>query len=263
MSYSDDTGSADWGMRIALVVVAVFVLAFASAALYFGQNWLDSRPENVAEAFDRYVDEDPTMGPFFRVMREEYPTDYVALKERLAAMQQQGTTGLPMKQATKAFMQNFMRRHAQELFAAPDADLLSLRDEHISLVEAIRDESTAMCAHFVVNGIEPTDTPSQDLVARLGRVGVRNIRAMAHGRDNPVARGRPTEADVRRFAGALRRQGIDNRGISLLIDGGDIAALPEAKQCQLGVALYRALADVPPASSVRLTAVILAQPPAQ
>lgn len=262
MGYLDEEPAAEkvWGMvaRAAIGLVAALVVGglVSGGFGYFGQSRVPTEIELESQLLN-----DSNFGELYVVLKEEFPEDYGRFKTEMISVVQRGGDSSEGFDMGRRFIRQFLVAHRSEFTRSPEAELLRARDLNIRTIELLAGESDELCAHFAMSGLRQDDRPSSRTLKRMAQAGVAQLRAIAAGRDNPTPRDEPTEQDSNQFIASLSSAGLTDAEIDMFLAGGPaLEAQPIDRQCEMGLALYRGLADVPPAASARLSAALLIPP---
>jgi len=194
------------------------------------------------EQLRQVLESQPEFRGTYTAFREEFPQDYQAFLTRMTATANaQGAAAAGV--AAFHFMRRFMGSRVEDIAAAPDADLDRLADANVSLSRALRGYSVPLCAQFVMSGFSPGVRLSPEILARLDAANTIQLHAAAHAIRGPrVARG-PLSPDL---AGLwIRRMwALDPASAALLTEGRMETATP-AEQCNAGIMIYQAAAELP------------------
>jgi hypothetical protein len=193
----------------------------------------------------------------FEALRTHYPTQYRAAIDRIVTSIRTNPDPAAAGSAGFAFMREFMASKVDSLSAAPEADLAALATAYSGLADSLAASNVALCAQWSMVGFGPATVPSADALQRLVSINAAQIRAMRNGETSGAAPRGPIEAADMQAIGA-RMRAIDPEAADLMGRGGLASATP-ALQCRGGQALYRAIAQLEPSRSARVTAHLLRQ----
>lgn len=226
------------------------VLAFAAglAGLVILPPLFETRPKDIEAALDG----NPDIRLTIAALRADYPHDYRALIERLAARAQGGGDRQALDREAAAFMADFMAAKAGFVAGAPDAQLREVAIAYAGLIRMLRDRDPDLCARFVTNGMPEGAPPPRSVTVRLDRISALRIRAARAGESG----GRPPRAglspeDRRAWFARLAR---NDAASAALLAAGTIDRAPPLAQCKAGLALYQAAAELPAAQSANVMA---------
>jgi hypothetical protein len=193
----------------------------------------------------------------FEALRTHYPTQYRAMIDRVVTLIRTNPDPAAARAGGFALMRQFMASKVDSLSAAPEADLAALAAAYSGLADSLAASDVALCAQWSMVGFGPGTLPPADALQRLDSLNAAQIRAMRRGETSGAAPRGPIEAaDMQAIA--ARMQAIDSEAADLMGRGGLASATP-AQQCRGGQALYRAIAQLEPSRSARVTAHLLRQ----
>ena len=234
--------------RLAAVLVLAMPLAACDAL----------QPLNEDNIIARSIEQEPWMAPLYEVFEREFPEEFAEYKRLMLAQAQSGRSEVENFEFGRNFMLQFMADNAQHFSSAPDAELFATRDATLRVIEMLAEEETRYCANFTMTGLQAYDQPSRPAMNLLGQATAAQLRAVAAGKRNPVARELADEADFIAFADALEAEGMTTAEVDDMLGGGNGLMYngPEY-QCRAGLAIHRALVRVPDDTSARLSAMLL------
>ncbi len=209
MGFLDQESASEQVGRVVVRAGIGLIVALFIGGGIGGVRWLNS-PARIEAGIEAELQSNPALGGLYVTMKAEYPDEYHRLVRELA----QKTGSADQAEAAIAgrqFMREFIARHRADVQRAPEAELLHARDLQIDVVEMLALESTELCAQFSMAGLPAGAKPSTKTQRKLLSAGDALIRAAAAGRDHPVARTAPTEADGTRFVALLTSAGLSTR----------------------------------------------------
>ncbi len=258
MSFLEERSATEKLGGVLLVMGIIIAIRLAWSMGLFEELVMSNDPDAIAERLEEEMLEEPVFAAMYGTMQAEFPEDYERFKDTMVEVVQDRGSSTDAFNAGKRFMQLFMQRNAEQFRSAPTPALLAARDASISTINLLALEGDSLCAHCAMSGLNPGDRPSPQALREAGEATSAVLLAVAAGRDNPVERGDPTEADINAYVDALSRLGMSDARIDDFLQGAfALMRESDAVQCEEGLRVYRALAQLPDESAARISAVML------
>jgi hypothetical protein len=201
------------------------------------------------------LEREPTFHDLFIALKDNYPADSRALVAQAVADANRDDVAAANRNAF-LFMRRFSRSKAEAMTRAPAGQLRQIAQEYSALMHVLKTTDINLCARVVMEGFRPGDRPQAAALAHVNRIGVLQIGA-AHAGESAgrVARGPLSESDGTAFGSAVRAN--DPSVIPLMTEEAALRSAPAARQCDMGVAIYDAAAELPLERSANVTAMLL------
>ena len=202
-------------------------------------------PDDDREAIERDLFEESTGAELFTVIRDTYPGDVEVLVSQIQQVPTAQRNGERGKELSAAWLQDFMTRIAPDAIKAPADPLLVWSAAEAELYETLQRSATEACATMTMGGWVSVDEENIAAQAAIQRRNTAMVKAAAAGRDDPQDYAEPSEADLNRLGISIAATGIDPDLQALLGRVPEMQALAPSEQCQLGVAFYQGISDLP------------------
>lgn len=231
------------------LLIALFGLPFAAfVALLLTQG-------NSAGSIERRFSERPDLAETLAAYRQAYPEDYAAFIER-AATTANARGEAEAERAAIGEIRAYLAAKSGAIAQAPAAGLHALGGALAGLAGQLQRFNPELCAQFVAQGVmDPARLPGA-IQRGIGQVNALMFRAARAGEGSgAVARGSLSREDG--AAWVARMAAIDPSLAGQI--AGTTGADGPPQQCQRGVTLYRAAAELPEAQSANVTAHLVRQ----
>jgi len=197
----------------------------------------------------------PALGATIGAFRESYPDHYAAFLNRLVEIENsEGAEAAD--RAALPDLRRFIAAKSEAIASAPAAELAAVADAMAAVVTTLQRISIPLCARFVTRGAQGERLPEAAL-ASVGALNALQFRAARHGEGaGRVARGPLGEADG--AAWFTRIRALDP-ALAERLNGRAVEQPGEQAQCETGMALYRAAAELPDEQSANVTAHLVRQ----
>jgi hypothetical protein len=240
--------------------MTVIVVLIAGAVARVGTreviNYAQSSPSAIEEQFEAAAADNPSLTAMFSALRDHYPEEYERLLSGVSEKARSRADGEEITLYAHNFMRSFTKSTKGDFAAAPQQALIDVLEEHVFFMEMLSRESDSVCAQFVTTGLSPGQRLSAPTFASLAEVVSLQIQTAAAGRDNPVSREPPTDADWQQVGQAMLNDSVSEAELDSLANE-TYSSLPVDRQCEVGKALYRAMASLPPEGAARMAAFVL------
>lgn len=212
-------------------------------------------PEALAAArasVEQAISRTPDYARFFDRLRQDFPGDYDAIMNMVAAASQGRDVDVDavMSDAVAALR----RAEGTQAAKAPDAALARIFTMHLAEMKALGERDPHLCVAFLyganVPGFPAFAAEHRALVADAALAG---LEAMSAGRTSGIDRGAPTDADFQALDHALVDHKLTRPEIDALLDGrAPEPPIDDATMCAAGQTYLSTLAGLPPDVRARL-----------
>ncbi len=202
-------------------------------------------PEQERAEIERTLVEDSEGAELFAVIQKEYPDDLNALLDQLQDVDPTNRNEARGKEIGAAWLQDFMTRIGPDAVKAPADALLVWSATEAELYETLQRGAESECATMTMGGwvmVEGSNTVVQSAIQRRNTA---MVKAAAAGRDDPQEYSEPSQDQLDRLSDAIAATGIDPNVQAVIGSIPDMQALPIPEQCQIGVAFYQGITDLP------------------
>lgn len=240
----------------ARTLASALALAAAACAMLSGCN---PSPEEEAAQIERDILSTPGQEQLWRTIQTEYPQDFAALIAQLQALDSgERRDEDRIKAVGTGWLIAFLDRIAPTTVMAPPAQLLAWSATERDLFAVLQRGAVAECAAMTMGEAITVDQSNAAATAAIGRRNLAFVRAAAAGRRDPQEYAQPAEADWLRLDAAIAATGIEPRLQNTLGSPEAMMALSPSEQCEVGVALYKGIADLPDEVEPVMAAYLLA-----
>ncbi|MDC8753318.1 hypothetical protein OIK40_01525 [Erythrobacter sp. sf7] len=248
-------GLVGFGLTILIVAIAG---AVARVGTREAINYAQSSPSSIEADLENTFADNPSIASMFYVLKEKYPSDYEALISGFSEKVRGGASGAEINVYAHSFMRSFAKSSKKDFSAAPQQNLIEVLEKHVPLLDALSKDSSSICAEFVTTGLGPGRQLSTPTLEAMAEVVSLQIKAAAAGRDSPAPRQPPSDSDWEQVGSAMLEYGTLEEELNSLANQ-TYSTLPVDRQCEVGKALYRAMASLPPEGAARMAAYVLIQ----
>lgn len=232
------------------------VLAGATCALVAGCT---PSPEEEAAQIERDILATPGQEQLWRTIKAEYPQDFDALIAQLQALDfGERRDEERVNSVGTGWLIAFLDRIAPTTVMAPPAELLAWSATERDLFAVLQRGAVSECAAMTMGQAITVDQSNAAATAAIGRRNLAFVRAAAAGRRDPQTYAEPDEADWLRLDAAIAATGIEPRLQGTLGSPQAMMALSPSEQCEVGVALYTGIAELPDEFEPVMAAYLLA-----
>lgn len=219
--------------------------------------------EMIAEQDRAQIERDILSTPgtqgLWQAIKEEYPDDFAQLVDRIHELDfQQRSDERLGEEIGKQWLQEFYDRIAPDTVRAPAAELLAWSEQEFELYAELQRSSLSDCASMSMGEWIFIDPSNITATAAITRRNTAMVRAAAAGRDDPQTYEEPSDAAFNRLGDAIADTGLEPQLQATLGSDAEMALLSPAEQCQLGVAVYQGLRDLPDDVEPEMAAYMLA-----
>ena len=184
-----------------------------------------------------------------RLIQREFPEAHIAL---MAAEADAGAGAGERRAAAFAVVQDLILDNADHLAAAPAGRLRESVLAGRDLVIGLQIQDDALCAGYAMKGLDQASVLNEASWSLALVSAMADLDAIVAGKAEPTVWPRPTPFDAGLLADRLNDYGVADTAIRDLATGR-LQAAPVAEQCRISVALYRALAEMPPENTARIS----------
>lgn len=231
-------GLHDWigkTRRAGLIVAACGLLAACGFS-----------PEQDRAAIERDILATPGGQELWRTIREEYPQDFDALVGQIQALDfGERRDAAKVEQIGTKWLQQFFDRITPHAVKAPAEPLIAWSATEAALYSTLQRGAVNDCAAMTMGKWIFIDESNVAATSAIARRNAAMVRASAAGRADPQDYSDPDERAFEQLGDSIAATGIDPQLQAAL--GSDLAmmALTPAQQCEIGVAVYQGLSDLP------------------
>lgn len=230
--------------RIALIGTAVCALVACGLS-----------PEDEAAAIERDILATPGAETLWRTIKDEYPQEFDALVSDVQALdwvEQRDTARV--EQIGADWLRAFFIKIAPDAVKAPGPELIAWRAAEYDLYATLQRGAVAQCASMTMGDWIMIEQDNAAATAAIARRNTAMVRASAAGRDDPQIYAEPDEAAFQQFGDAIAATGIVPELQAALASDAQMLALSPAEQCEVGVAVYAGLTNLPDTIEPQLAA---------
>jgi hypothetical protein len=184
-----------------------------------------------------------------QLLQRQFPEAHAAV---LAAEADAGSGAPERRAAAFAVVQELVLDNAEHLAAAPAGRLRESALAGRDLVIGLQIQDDALCASYAMKGLDGAASLNEASWSLALVSAIADLNAIVAGKAEPTDWSRPTPFDGGLLTRKLNDYGVADTAIRDLATGR-LQAAPAAEQCRVSVALYRALADMPPENTARIS----------
>lgn len=203
-------------------------------------------PEQDAAAIERDILATPGAQDLWRTIKQEYPEDFDQLVARIQALDySERRDETKTEEIGGTFLIEFIDRIAPDAVKAPAPELLAWSKAESDLYATLQRGEVSQCAALTMGRsiqVDPTNAVAVSAIAR--RTGA-IVRAAAAASRDPQEYAVPEEADWNRLGNAIAATGLPPALQQTLGSEDALMALNEEQQCEVGVALYTGISNLP------------------
>lgn len=250
-SFIKRAGRVAIGLVVVLTVGAL-VRGLSTEAI----NYSESSPENVERRLAQLVENNPEHGPYYALLRENYPNHYQDFINNVSNELRNGASEDELATFSYNFMRSFMEGQAANISNAPDEDILNLLGSEIAIAESLANHSAYLCAQFTMDGLADPNLLPTNVTPLISETATYRLKAAASGASSDINRPVASDGDWNLVFDQMLVEGATETGINHLINSTYSELSDEAK-CELGLHFYRSLQNVPDAQGTRVYRTIL------
>lgn len=235
-------------------VGVVFIVLTLGWCASIGQR-SRATPENV----EQRMLEDRLNGKLFAVLRDTHPQQFAGLRDIVAKELDAGTTSVD--KSVLGFMERLEPTLVPAINHAPHIELTALRHAEGALIAHLASANPVACAARAMG--QASTAPLSREGERLHQlIYVAKLRAAAAGRDRPDKRpiAPPTVEQWGELGHLMQAQGTSSADLALFGDGVALERAPVEVQCRIGLAVARAIDQLPAAEADKFYVGLLSQP---
>ena len=232
----------NFGTVVALCVVAAFAAVGCSSPT----------AETYAAGIDRESETDVALG----MLRETDPAFYGSLRGRASTRLASGDSPVAVRTELMSEIRAYTLRQAPYVAAAPAVQLIPVVETERDLIRHLQATDIETCAAFAMRGLPSSYRPRGETLAFVNTAASARLVAAKAGRETPVSRGEVTESDAQALYTAMAAKGLPEAATMALFDGS-LPIHPARTQCDVTVAFYDVMLNLPPESRQRVAAVVL------
>jgi hypothetical protein len=210
---------------------------------------------NTPERLDAFLQSNAEAGELYAAIKANYPDDYRQFLQQTSETIRTGNRAAIERQAFN-FSRNVMVNHFDDMARAPSADLHAIARQYAALANTLKASDISLCSQFITTGFAPGTAYPEAIRPILRRIGTMQIAAARHGETQPRdPRGEISEHQALQFAEAIRARSPS--ATRLLLNESALSGASPAEQCDAGVALYEAAANLPSDAAADVTIQLL------
>jgi hypothetical protein len=253
----DVTGENRISAALKRPIVGAVIALIAGLAVFFGLNAWENRPANLDAQFEQAMAGEPSVAPLFEVFKTEFPNDYATFKAEMIGKYKSGVDNSALRLASFSWMRAFSTRHIPEVASAPSTNFREFREAQQNALDGLAAESTAMCGHYAMTGLQPSDRPGPAAALAVGKAAAAQLRAAAAGIKTPTRRAEPSEQDNMLLFNKMAELGMTPSQRAAFTSPGGLNAASVDDQCAIGMLLYRAVGALPEPVGDRIMAALV------
>lgn len=241
MSYSQ--GSYRRPAWIGVVVALGLLVWFCGPALRAPRTAKVTNVEDV----ERALFAGPDTGRLYKTIQRTHPDEFDRMTREVLRRSRAGETPAQIDEAIIAFLTEVAHRYQLDMAEAPSHYFAAYRAAEIGVMEKLQAGDVKLCATYVMTGSVRVPDGLMGSKSPLVDLNVARWKAMAAGRDTPVARKQvdPPQSDWRLVEDGMRAAGVKPATIAAFFDEKVAAGLPAVEQCAGGLGFARAVHALP------------------
>ncbi len=257
MSEDESTEAGRSPFPAALLIGAgiVFVAIFAAVLLFpvDGKSIVNFGARDAPKASSRFArvnEADALTAAVDQTFRTHFKAEAAMLDAELRRVDGSQITGAEADAIRYRIMRQAMLDNVDHTAAAPRDHMLEMIRSQRDLIVALQLQDEKLCADFGLRGLGPETRLNTAAQSLADVAGLAQLRATAAGRADPTRWPPPTRLD-----GVLLVRRLEEQALGPALIGKMAGNLQDASiedQCRGSVALYRALAELPPETGARL-----------
>jgi hypothetical protein len=212
---------------------------------------------SIEQRFDASLAAQTPEGEAMRAFKKDFPQDFAAMRSEVIAAGAQNMTDQQIADRAANQVRAFVARNAAATAAGSTATLARLAKTDADFIAALQRQDVMLCAKFGLRGLDNGDVLKDEANQIGAKVFLTQLEATREGREHPTPHTDIGAADGARLADQLKADGVDDRLLNIIAGSMTTAAPPDA--CAGSVAMYRAIATMPPEDAARWTAFVLKQ----
>ncbi len=232
------------------------------AVVGFATVWLAAcglTPEQDRAAIEKGILETPGAEELWRTIKAEYPQEFDELVSRVQALDfSERLDQSKAEEIGAAWLREFFSKIGPDTVKAPAEELITWSKVEHELYATLQRSAVVECGKMAMGQWIYIDDGNAAATAAIARRNAAMVRASAAGRDNPQVYEEPSEAAFIRLGDSIAATGIDPSLQATLGSDAAMAALSAEQQCELGVAVYKGLTDLPDDVEPQMAAYMLA-----
>lgn len=217
--------------------------AIVGIAVYLGLKLMTGG--GVVQQLDRLEAQDPMI----MAIATNFPEEWPGLRAQIVA---DARSGMSVQRVTeRAFVRSraFMQERVPATAAASTPTLVQAVRSEAAFIAQLQKDNVDDCADFAMRGLKPTATLTPAALALLSPAVQARVKGTREGLDDPVQRPAAGEADWAAVMSGMQAEGLSDAGLAAFQSPD---AAPVADQCEGGVYLYRAVAELPAEQAARV-----------
>lgn len=245
------TQSTSWfskANRIVWIAAASAVLAACSLS-----------PEADAAAIEADILSTPGSEELWSAIKLEYPEDFAALVAQIQALDfSERRDATKVEQVGATWLRRFFDRITADAVRAPAAELVQWSLEERQLYRTLQANAENECAAMTMGEWIFVDQSNIPVSRAIARRNAAMVRASAAGKRDPQDYGEPSDAAFGRLGDSIAATGLRPELQATLGSNEAMLALTRQEQCEIGVAVYSGLSNLPDDVEPQMAAYMLA-----
>ncbi len=202
-------------------------------------------PDDERAAIEREFLNSAESGELFAVIKQEYPDQIDELISQIQAVPAAERSEERGQEIGAQWLLAFMEQIGPDAVKAPADTLLVWSATEAELYEALQRSAPEDCAKMTMGGLVMLDDSNNAARAAIERRNAAMVRSAASGRDDPQDYAEPNQDELNRLGDSIAATGIDPELQALFGQVPEMQALPASDQCELGVAFYQGITNLP------------------
>ena len=261
---SEDDQDTASGLRKGLTWVAGIAAFFIAKAvvgglMHDGSSGRFQTDAQIKARSEQAIGANPAQSVVFGALKRDFPERYDAFLNLIVNEVRTGKTEAEARADGFAFMRRTVKENTPNLRSAPTENLMQIAHLQSAVSVSLQGSSSVNCAHFANEGLQVYDSIAPDGAALLAQLSAAILHAARKGIDHATAKRPETlnEQDAQKFALAISRQSLNTRQLDAF-QSGKMNSLTPGDQCEIGVAVYKAITQLPAETMANVTATLMA-----
>ena len=242
------------------LAAAIFILWVFLPASAIAEPLSQRREMELRSRITNLINPASPEGRVMSALKRDFPDEYFGMIRRASEMDLNDSSGA--KALGQQTIRDFIRANRMNIAVAPVGALNRYAVAYANLMSVLRSENILLCARMAMGqNSAPSGPISANAASATATFAEASIVAAKAGISTPVHRrlDQASPHDLDLFAEALRRQKVRDDVLSLMAEEKLSEGTP-SQQCDSGVAIITAIAQVEQSASARLTAALLVTP---
>ena len=227
-------------------------LAGASLFVALAVSACTKTAEDHARDMDREANRDAVLG----ALRDNDPRFYAQIRDRAASRLASGMDEAQVLVSVQGEMRAYGLRQGPNVAKAPGAAVIDVMESEARLIEHLQDTDVGLCAAFAITGMPAGHVPTRTQKTFIDRAATARLVAGKAGRDTPVDRDDPTEADFIAVYQTMLNDGVPEQAAQRFFNEGLGSSTPR-EQCDVTTAFYSAILGQPRERAEKVSAFVI------